>query len=99
MGWFVDLFVAYFFKGAARWVRLRKSREWPMVEAIVTASSCPPRVLGCSVAEVAYRYAFGGDIYTGLHEKPFISRDSAQEYLRQFTAGTNLVARIKPGKP
>jgi hypothetical protein len=98
-GWFVDVFVAYLFKAATRCLRLSGSAEWPTVNATVTASECPPKVLGCSSAEVAYSYVLGGQSYTGLHEKPFISPNSAQEYVRRFTPGTSIIARVKPDMP
>ncbi len=95
-GWFIDVFVAYFFKTAVRWLHLSGSAVWPMVNAKVTASSCPPKVFGCSSAEIAYSYVLRGHVYTGLYEKAFISPSSAQEYARRFTSGKSLIVRVKP---
>jgi Protein of unknown function (DUF3592) len=98
-GWFLDVLIAYLVKSALRLFYLKGSEQWPVVKATVTVSSCPPKVLGCFTAEIAYTYVLNGHIYTGMHERPFISRDSAQEYVRRFPSGTSLIARIKPEMP
>lgn len=49
--------------------------------------------------EVAYSYVVAGHTYAGLHEKPFISPNSAQDYTRRFVSGASLIVRVKPEAP
>jgi len=98
-GWFVDIFVEYLFRAMARLIKTRGSGTWPIAKATVTSSGCPVVAYGCPIAEVYYTYRVDGELYTGSHQKPFISPNSGENYVRHFAPGTDFAVRLKPGDP
>jgi hypothetical protein len=49
--------------------------------------------------EIAYSFRFKGELYTGLHEEPFLLGDSVADYVERFAEGRSAVVRVKPGNP
>jgi hypothetical protein len=98
-GWFVDIFVEYLFRAMSRVIRNRGSGSWSIAKANVTSSACPNAVYGCHIAEVYYAYRVNGELYTGVNEKPFISPNSGENYVKQFAPGTEFTVRINPRDP
>jgi Protein of unknown function (DUF3592) len=98
-GWFVDIFIEYLFRVMARMIKQRGSGTWPVARATVTSSSCPRAGYGCDVAEVYYKYRVGGELYTGLNEKPFIIHNSGENYISHFGPGTEFTVRVQPKDP
>ena len=100
MGLVADIYISYFFKILVRWLRFRHSAQWPRADATVTAApSSTSGAWGCPVAEIPYAYRVGGELYTGLHEEPFLLSDSAKNYAERFGRDATLVVRIEPGRP
>ena len=98
-GWFVDIYIAYLFKWLVRLVRRRGSNSWLVIQASVANSIASPGGFGCSTAELIYTYEIDGHIFGGRSEKPFISPNSAQNYVADFPIGSRLIIRTKPGTP
>lgn len=100
MGFFADLYLVYLFKVLSRWTKFRGSRNWDTNEAIVTAMpDRTPAALGCPTLEIPYEYRVNGELYTGLHEEPFLLVDSLNTFAARFTAGNRFVIRINPDRP
>jgi hypothetical protein len=98
-GWFVDVYIVYLFKWLFRLVRRRGSNSWPVIQASVTSSIASPGGFGCSTVEVIYTYEIDGRIFGGRNEKPFISPNSAENYLADFPQGSRVIVRTKPEMP
>jgi hypothetical protein len=49
--------------------------------------------------EIVYAYRFEGELYTGIHEEPFLLADSLTDYVERFAEGRSVVVRVKPGNP
>jgi hypothetical protein len=94
-GWFVDTFVEYLFRVTIRMLKRRGSTAWPAAKATVTSSACPKAGYGCDVAEVYYTYRIDGELYTGINEKPFVIRNSGENYVSRFAPGTEFTVRVK----
>jgi len=100
MGFFTDLYLIYIFKVITRWTKFRGSRSWDTNEATVTATpNKTPATLGYPTLEIPYKYRVNGELYTGLHEEPFLLLDSLNTFAARFTEGDRLVIRIKPDCP
>jgi len=91
--------IAYALRSIMLWLRVSSSDRWPLVNATVTAPPTGSSGLGCPRVEVVYAYRFKGELYTGIHEEPFLSDDSLTDYVERFAEGRNIVVRVKPGNP
>ena len=98
VGLFLDIIVEYLIRVTGRAIKRYRSRGWPTVRATVSSSECPKRS-GCNLAEVIYLYCVNGERYSGTNKKPFLSHDSAEEYIRHFAPGTEFTVRVKPDDP
>jgi hypothetical protein len=49
--------------------------------------------------EIVYAFRVNGELYTGLHEEPFLLTKSLTEYVERFREGTLIVVRVKPNNP
>jgi Protein of unknown function (DUF3592) len=100
MGFFADLYLVYLFKVLVRGVKFYGNQHWPSVEGIVTATPNSSMAgWGCPTVEIPYKYRVNGELYTGLHEEPFLLSDSRTEYAARFRAGSKLLIRVKPDNP
>lgn len=100
MGFFADLYLGYVFKVLTRWAKFRGSRRWNKSDAIVTAMpSSASAALGCPTLEIPYNYRVNGELYTGLHEEPFLLADSLKQYAARFREGSKLTIRVKLENP
>lgn len=106
MGLFLDIYLAYVFKVvvyvfkvASRWVGSRKSRLWPLANATVTAPPLGPSGHYRLSVELVYSYRFDGELYTGLHEEPFVLNDSMTDYIARFAKGNSVVVRVNAHEP
>lgn len=95
-GWFLDVFIEYLFRVIARFVRARGSAAWIVCKATVMDSMCPPKILGCSLAEVTYKYTVDGELYEGMDQVPFWGSGSAERHVAWFPAGSEIVVRVNP---
>ena len=95
----MDIYVEYLFRILARLFKTRGKRDWRAVEGTVTNSDCPASAFGCPVAEICYKYVADGELYTGVHEKPFILLSSGQRYVQYLIAGAALKVRLNPTNP
>ena len=96
MGWFLDVFVEYFFRIFSRTMNLLRSRRWPIVKATVLGADCEHAALGCTVARVYYKYVVSGEKYENTFGTPFISPQSGADYVAQFVKGMDFKVRVKP---
>jgi len=79
-GWFVDIYVEYFFRVVVRAVRLARSSDWVVVRSTVLSAECPHAGYGCTVATVYYECVVGGEKYGAAFEKPSIVHDSGARF-------------------
>jgi hypothetical protein len=91
--------IAYALRSVMSWPRLWGCRKWPLANATVTAPPASSSGLGCPAVEIAYSFRFKGELYTGLHEEPFLLGDSVADYVERFAEGRSAVVRVKPGNP
>ena len=96
---FLDIFVEYLFRVVLRVTKIHGSSTWPVAKATVTSSDCPTSAFGCPVAEIYYTYRVNGELYTGVHEKPFILHSSGELYARQLSQGRDFAVRLRPVDP
>ncbi len=82
-------FLIYSFKWVVQSVKAAGTGKWPFTEATVRAPPTTSRGLGCPIIEVVYSYRFQGELYTGLHEEPFLLEHSLAEYAERFSDGRN----------
>jgi hypothetical protein len=97
MGFFADFYLIYAFKILTRWVKFHGSGGWKTTVATVTAAPIASSAAwGCRTVEIPYAYRLDGELYTGLHEEPFLLNDSLIEYAERFREGSKFVIRVKP---
>jgi hypothetical protein len=70
--------------------------QWYLAEATITAPPSDTSGFGCPSVEIVYSYRFKGELYTGIHEEPFLSSDSLTDYVERFGEGKTIVVRVKP---
>jgi hypothetical protein len=88
--------LVYSLRVVIQWPRVVGSRRWVLASATVTAPPRSSEGLGCSTVEIAYSFRIEGELYTGLHEEPFLSTDSLTDYVERFAEGRPIVVRAKP---
>jgi hypothetical protein len=98
-GLLIDAFLVYAFKATRNWLRGRGSEKWPSVNATITTRPTSSPGFGCDTVEIVYSYRFEGELYTGLHEEPFLFVGSLPGYVGRFPKGASFVVRVKPGEP
>jgi hypothetical protein len=98
-GWYLDILIVYLIRYIVRIVKLHRSDGWPLKNAVVSSSRCPPASSGGPVAEIGYTYEHAGSYYAGLHREPFILRSSAEDYAARFITGNHIVIRVDPKRP
>jgi hypothetical protein len=98
-GWFLDVYIVCLFKWLVRLLQRRGVNSWPVTQASVTSSSASSGGFGCPTGEVIHTYEVDGHIFGGRNEKPFISPNSAENYVANFPTGSRLIVRTKPGMP
>jgi hypothetical protein len=91
--------LAYALRVVIRWPRVVGSSQWLLANATVTAPPTSLSGIGCPRVETVYSYRVKGELYTGLHEEPFLSTDSLADYVERFAEGRSIVIRFKPGSP
>jgi hypothetical protein len=91
--------IAYAFKAIVHSLRVWGSGRWPFANAIVTAPPASSSGFGCPSVEIAYSYRFKGELYTGVHEEPFLWADSSTAYVERFGVGRSFVVRVRPDNP
>ncbi len=103
---FVDVFlehilrcIIYSFKSVVHSVTAAGTGEWPCAEATVTAQPMISQGFGCATVEVVYSYRFDAELYTGIHEEPFLLDHSPADYVARFSKGRMFVVRVKPSDP
>lgn len=99
LGWYLDILIGYLIRYIVRFVKLQRSEDWPLENAVVSGSRCPPAPSGGRVAEVAYTYTHRGEYYAGVHREPFILRSSAEDCAARFITGNHIVIRVDPKRP
>lgn len=99
IGLFLDVVVEFVVRVVLRMVRLFRSKSWPTVTGKVITSVYQKADTGCDVAEVHYNYQVDGEYYSGKYVNPFVSNMHGVDYVARFPPGTEIVLRVKPGKP
>ncbi len=90
IGWFLGQLVWELLK----WVRERRSRDWPIAPGVVHTS----RSSGTE-AEVWYSYIANGESYADEHTRRFWFRDSAKLYTELFAPKTKVNIRYRADRP
>lgn len=91
--------VVFLMKSVAQSLKTPGARTWPCAEATVTDEPVVLRTLGCPTVEIVYSYRVEGELYTGLHEEPFLLADSLTDFVGRCSKGQSFLVRYKPGKP
>jgi len=91
--------VVYLFRSVLHWLRETGSQTWPHSEATVTAQPTVSQGFGCPMVEFSYSYRYNGELYTGLHDEPFLLDGSVSEYIARFSKGQTFVVRVKADHP
>ena len=99
LGWYFDILVGYLIRTLMRFIRMRRSSEWPTENGTVSSVTCPPASYGGPVAEIGYTYTHKGEYYSGVHTQGFLLRDSATEDADQFVLGAQVPLRVNPVRP
>jgi len=97
-GWFLADYIEFLVIIVWRLVTERGGHTWPVSKTKVAGAQIL-RDGGCPKAQIVYTYTFKGECYPGDYAKPFLSRNSAEDYVSQFVKESSLVVRVKPGKP
>jgi hypothetical protein len=99
MGFFADSYLIYALKILTHWVKFHGSRNWKTTEGTVTAKPINSSAAwGCRTVEIPYAYRVNGELYTGLHEEPFLLSDSLTKHAKRFREGSKFVIRVKPDR-
>jgi len=98
-GWYIDVVFGYLIRAVIRLIKLSRSHGWPLEQAVVSSSTCPPAAYGGPVAEIGYTYVHAGGYYADVHSEPFLLRSSAQEFATRFSVGSHVTIRIDPKQP
>ncbi|MFZ1141454.1 MAG: DUF3592 domain-containing protein [Candidatus Sulfotelmatobacter sp.] len=98
-GLVIDIVIEFLFRSLVRLVRAQRTKSWPVATAEVTGTHYRPGGFGCTVLKITYQFEFGGKRYASVDAKPFLWTSSAKEYSEQHSAGSELLVRVKPGKP
>jgi hypothetical protein len=91
--------LVYALRVIIRWPKVAGSGQWPLANATVTAPPRSSEGLGCPTVEIVYSYRVKGELYTGLHEEPFLSTGALTTYVERFGEGRHIVIRVKLGNP
>jgi hypothetical protein len=89
----------FILKSIVRGLKAMGCGRWPAVSAAVTATPRISSTLSGGEVEIVYAYRITGELYTGIHEEPFLLPNSAQEYAARFPSGGSLVVRVDPRNP
>jgi hypothetical protein len=89
----------YALRVITRWPRVVASGHWLLANATVTAPPRSSEGIGCPTAEIVYAFRVKGELYTGLHEEPFMSTESLTDYVERFAEGRSIVVRFNPDNP
>lgn len=91
--------IVYALRSAVLLIKQAGTGNWVCSEATVTAEPSVSQGFWGPTVEVVYQYRFNGELYTGLHEQPFLSADSQRSYVARFSNGRTFVVRFNPDKP
>ena len=91
--------IAYAFNVTAHWLQVCGSGKWLLANATITAQPIGSSRLGCPIVEIVYSYRYKGELYTGIHEEPFLLTESLTDYVARFGEGRSVIVRVKPGNP
>jgi hypothetical protein len=98
VGWFLDIIIGYLIRSSIRLFRLSKTANWPVERGTVTSAACSGSY-GGPVSEITYTYMHAGEYYSGIHQQPFLSQNSAENYVAKFQPGSMIAVRINPKAP
>jgi hypothetical protein len=98
-GLVLDVWVEWLVRVVMRLVQVLRSNSWPTVSGKVNAADYQKATFGCDLVAILYEYHLDGHVYVGSYKNPFISPLLAERYVARFPNGTELVLRVKPGKP
>ena len=96
---FGDVLIVFLVKALIQMVRSQRAKSWPIVKGEVTTAQERIGAIGCMVVELTYNYRLNGELFTGSHVEPFLLGDSARNYLEQCQPGSELIVRVRPGRP
>jgi hypothetical protein len=96
---FGDVLIVFLVRALIQMVRSQRAKSWPTVKGEVTTAQERIAAIGCMVVELTYNYRLNGELYTGSHAEPFLWAGSARNYLEQCQPGSELIVRLRPGRP
>ena len=97
LGWFLDEIVVHFFRRIVRTRRERRSEAWLVAEGRLE-QPWPISPL-YPMSGVAYTYNVDGHFYSGVDNRPFFAKSSAEDYASRITAAGRVVLRYDPAEP
>jgi hypothetical protein len=98
-GLVIDIWVEFIFRAMVRMFRSLVAWSWPTITAEISSTKYRSGGIGCAVAELTYKYRFGGDLYAGTSAKPFLLDNTAKLYLADHSAGDPLFIRVNARRP
>ena len=96
MGFFLDIYIEYLVRVVVRFIHAWRVRAWQTERAKIISASHRPAGFGCAVADLAYEYSFGGELYTGTNANPFVMTSSAKGYIEHYFEGGEVIVRVNP---
>jgi hypothetical protein len=82
-----------------RWPSVISAGQWLLANATVTTPPRSSEGIACRTVEIVYAFRVKDELYTGLHEEPFLSTESLTDYIERFGEGRHVIVRVKPGNP
>jgi hypothetical protein len=96
-GLVIDIFITYIAHAIINLWRVYQSRKWPAVPATVISRSLLEPNFGCEFVEIAYKYKWEFERYSGTFREPFMFRHS--ETFDQVSADSEISVRVNPADP
>jgi len=82
-----------------RSLRFLGASKWPQTTATVVAPPIVDSDVFSPNVEIIYTYRIDGELYNSSHREPLLLEDSVKEYTDRVPQGTEIVVRVKPGRP
>jgi hypothetical protein len=98
-GLLLDVWIEFLIRVIVRFFKARGAASWPVIEAEVTGASFRRGHTACGVADITFKYRSGAELYTGTDANPFLTTNSAKEYLEEHPVGSKLLVRVRPNSP
>jgi hypothetical protein len=98
-GLVLDIYIEFFFRTIANFIRRIGTSEWPVLTAIVFKSEKRDSGMGCTVIVIHYKFRNADLRGEGTHKEPFLFDNYAEAYLRRYPGGAEFLVRVNPENP